>query len=225
MPLFGKGMLMVFTEVKARDERDFNEWYNREHIDERVNLPGFHRARRYVAVRGSPKYLAIYECDSVNDLATPGYLALLANQTPWSQAVMARFTHFNRLTLRIQIDLTHGIGGTVTAVRFVPEPARRRELSAWLRDAALPRALKRPGMLGAAVGENDLEIANAPVQEKSMDHPRADEVEWVVLLEGAEAAATSAAARLLFKPSALKPFGVEAPVAVGTYRLLYGNQR
>ena len=49
MPLHGKGMLIVFNEVKARDERDFNEWYNREHIDERVNLPGFHRARRYVA--------------------------------------------------------------------------------------------------------------------------------------------------------------------------------
>ena len=52
MPLRGKGMLIVFNEVKARDERDFNEWYNREHIDERVNLPGFQRARRYVAVRG-----------------------------------------------------------------------------------------------------------------------------------------------------------------------------
>jgi hypothetical protein len=35
MPLHGKGMLIVFCEVKARDERDFNEWYNREHIDER----------------------------------------------------------------------------------------------------------------------------------------------------------------------------------------------
>ncbi|SKA10058.1 hypothetical protein SAMN02745126_03503 [Enhydrobacter aerosaccus] len=225
MALFGTGMLITLTEVKARDERDFNEWYNREHIDERVNLPGFHRARRYVALRGSPKYLATYECDSVNDLATPGYLALLANQTPWSQAVMAKFTHFHRLTLRLQIDLTHGVGGAVTAVRFVPDPARRRPLIEWLRDIALPKAIQRPGMLGAAVGENDLEIANAPVQEKSMDHPRADEVEWVVLLEGAEPAATGAAARLLFKPSALKPFGVEAAPIIGTYRLLYGNQR
>ena len=54
MALRGKGMLVVFTEVKSRHERDFNEWYNREHIDERVNLPGFHRARRYVAVRATP---------------------------------------------------------------------------------------------------------------------------------------------------------------------------
>jgi hypothetical protein len=225
MALRGKGMLVVFTEVKPRDERDFNEWYNREHIDERVNLPGFNRARRYVALRGSPKYLATYECDSVNDLATPGYLALLANQTPWSQAVMARFTHFHRLTLRVQIDLSHGVGGAITVVRFVPHPPRRRELAGWLRETALPRAIERPGMLGAVVGENDLEIANAPVQEKSMDHPRVDEIEWIVLLEGAETAATSAAARLLFKATALKPFGVEAAPTIGTYRLLYGNER
>ena len=116
MPLLGKGMLVVFTEVKARDERDLNEWYNREHIDERINLPGFHRARRYVSVRASPKYLATYECDTVDDLATPGYLHLLANQTPWSQAVMDRFTHFHRMTLRTQVDLTHGIGGAAIIV-------------------------------------------------------------------------------------------------------------
>src|SRR5260370_26484644 len=97
MPLHGKGMLIVYTEVKARDERDFNEWYNREHIDERVNLPGFHRARRYVDVRRTPKYLATYECDSVGDLAPPGYLALLASQTPRPHAVLARFTQFNRM--------------------------------------------------------------------------------------------------------------------------------
>src|SRR5476649_2079439 len=97
MALRGKGMLVVINDVKPRDERDFNEWYNREHTDERVNMPGFHRARRYVALRGSPRYLATYECDSVNDLARPAYLALLASQTPWTQAVMKRFTHFHRL--------------------------------------------------------------------------------------------------------------------------------
>jgi hypothetical protein len=49
MGLRGKGMLITFTEVDPADELDFNEWYNREHIDERVALPGFRRARRYVA--------------------------------------------------------------------------------------------------------------------------------------------------------------------------------
>jgi len=225
MPLHGKGMLIVFSEVKARDERDFNEWYNREHIDERVNLPGFHRARRYVAVRGSPKYLATYECDTVGDLAVPGYLALLANQTPWTQAVMARFTQFNRMTLRVQVDLTHGIGGAVAAVKFAPDPRERKALVAWLHEIALPKAIARPGMVGAAAAENDLEVANAPLRDKSMDRPRAEEIEWVVLMEGADAGAVGAAARATFKLANLRNFGVSVAPTIGTYRLLFGNQR
>ena len=145
MALRGKGMLVVFTGVKAAHERDLNEWYNREHIDERVNLPGFHRARRYVAVKGSPKYLATYECDSAEDLATPGYLHLLPNQTPWSQRVTGRFTHFTRMTLRVQLDLTHGEGGALTTVRFAPNPAMRRTLVDWL-NKALPAVIAKPGM-------------------------------------------------------------------------------
>lgn len=231
MALRGKGMLITLTEVKSRDEADFNEWYNREHIDERVNLPGFHRARRYVAVEGpktarkTPKYFATYECDSVGDLATPGYLHLLANQTPWTQSVMARFTRFHRLTLRIQVDLTHGSGGVITAVHFVPDPRRRKALVAWLQDTALPKAVARNGMLGAFAAENDLDAANAPVQQKSMDHPKALDAEWVVVLEGADPAATAAAAREAFKLATLARFGVTTAPTVGTYRLLFGNER
>jgi hypothetical protein len=225
MALHGKGMLIVFCEVKPRDERDLNEWYNREHIDERVNLPGFHRGRRYVAVRGSPKYLATYECDTVEDLATPGYLALLANQTPWTQAVMARFTKFTRLAVRVQVDLAHGTGGAVAAVRFTPSPRSRRALVEWLGKTALPKAIERPGMLGAVATENDLEVAHAPLQAKSMDHPKADEAEWVVLLEGGDANTAGAAARATFSLAKLKKFGVSAAPTIGTYRFLFGNQR
>ena len=225
MPLHGKGMLIVFCEVKPRDERDLNEWYNREHIDERVNLPGFHRARRYVAVRGTPKYLATYECDTVDDLATPGYLRLLANQTEWSQSVMARFTRFTRLTLRIQADRTHGVGGAVAVVRFTPDPRARKALLAWLTETALPKAIARPGLVGAFAGENDLDVAHAPLAAKSMDLPRADESEWVVVFEGGDAGAVGAAARAALTLPKLKPFGVTAAPTVGTYRLLFGNQR
>src|SRR6478672_5059565 len=203
MALRGKGMLVVYTEVKPRHERDLNEWYNREHIDERVNLPGFHRARRYVAVKGSPKYLATYECDTVDDLATPGYLHLLANQTPWSNRVTGRFIRFTRMTLRVQLDLAHGEGGALTTVRFAPTPMRK-PLTDWLK-RELPKAIARPGMVGAAALENDLEVANAPANARSMDRPRADQVEWLVLFEGADPAATASAARALFKPSTLRP--------------------
>lgn len=225
MALRGKGMLVVFAEVSARHERDFNEWYNREHIDERVNLPGFRRARRYVAIKASPKYLATYECSRVGDLATPGYLERLASQTPWSKRVTGRFTRFHRMTLAIKVDQIRGIGGAVAAVRFVPNPSHRVALVKWLRETALPQSATPAGMLGAAAGENDPEVANAPLASQSRDRPRAeaDRPEWLVLLEGAEARVAGETARRLFKLSTLRRFGVSEAPSIGTYRLLYGS--
>ena len=224
MPLRGKGMLVVFAEVHSRHEADLNEWYNREHLDERVNLPGFHRARRYVALtaRDRPKYLATYECNRVGDLATPFYLQNLAHPTPWSRKVTSRFTRFHRLTLRIQVDLAHGIGGFVTAIRFTPDPRKHQALAVWLESKILPRTIGRPGMLGAFAAENDPDTANAPLQASSVDRPRAIEAEWLVLLEGADASSAESAARAAFKLASLKRFGVTSAPSIGTYRLLCG---
>jgi hypothetical protein len=222
--LRGRGMLITLTEVRARDELDYNEWYNREHIDERVDMPGFRRARRYVATRGDPKYLATYECAKVSDLADPRYLAKLANQSPWSQRVMKRFTKFHRLTLKIRIDLAHGIGGAVTVIRFVPDPKQAGKLGRWLKETALPAAVQMPSMVGACVGENDLEVANAPALAQGQS-ASVTEVEWVVLLEGADAATTAGATRAHLPVKAFTPFALKAAPIVGTYRLLFGNDR
>jgi hypothetical protein len=54
----GRGLLMVYADVPAALEDEFNRWYDEEHIAERLSIPGVLDAARYVAVRGGPKYLA-----------------------------------------------------------------------------------------------------------------------------------------------------------------------
>ncbi len=56
----------------ARD--DFHEWHNREHMPERVGIPGFRRGRRYVAISGAPEFFNLYEADSPETLAGQDYL-------------------------------------------------------------------------------------------------------------------------------------------------------
>ena len=34
------GLLMVYCEVPAKHEEEFNAWYNEEHIPERLSIPG-----------------------------------------------------------------------------------------------------------------------------------------------------------------------------------------
>ncbi len=68
MALYGKGMLMTFTETSVVVEEDFNEWYNREHIDEWVWISGFHLARRYVGydVDSLIKFCLSYTSEAVD---------------------------------------------------------------------------------------------------------------------------------------------------------------
>ena len=225
MSLLGKGVLLTFTGVPDDRETDFNEWYNREHLDERVGMPGFRRARRYVAVDATPKYFASYETGTVDDLAAPAYLALLADQSPWSKRVMAGFTAFERLTCRTTVDLSHGIGGAICLVRFFPDAGSWEMLRRWLAETALPAAIVRPGLLGACLWENDLAVANAPVRAQGLDYPTASAVQWVVQSEGAEPGPTEAAARAVLSAAALCPRGVAEPPGYGTYRYLFGTAR
>ena len=80
----GKALLVVFMEPKAEVEGEFNEWYNRYHIPERVSFPGIHNARRYELCEGEGayKYLAIYELEDEEVLHGEEYLKLRAESTP-----------------------------------------------------------------------------------------------------------------------------------------------
>ena len=60
----GSGLLMVWADVPADKEPDFNRSYNEEHLAERLAIPGFLSGARYEAVKGGPKHLAVYELES-----------------------------------------------------------------------------------------------------------------------------------------------------------------
>jgi hypothetical protein len=54
-------VLTVRLNTPADHEKDFNDWYNEDHVPALAGAPGVYRARRYAAVEGDPKYLAVYE--------------------------------------------------------------------------------------------------------------------------------------------------------------------
>ena len=70
----GTGLLMVWTDIDAQFETEFNRWYDEEHLPRMLQISGFLSAGRYEAVRGGPKYLAIYELEDHNVLRSSAYL-------------------------------------------------------------------------------------------------------------------------------------------------------
>ena len=81
----GIGLLMVWVDVPAEAEEDFNRWYNEEHIADLLAIPGVLDAARYVAVSGGPKHLACYDLESPDVTSSPGYLKLGENRSEWSR--------------------------------------------------------------------------------------------------------------------------------------------
>lgn len=86
----GKGLLMVWADVPADKEEEFNRWYNEEHIAELLAIPGFLDAARYQAISGGPQYLACYELEGPEVIDGPAYQRHRENPTEWSQRMSPR---------------------------------------------------------------------------------------------------------------------------------------
>jgi hypothetical protein len=83
----GVALLMVFVDIDAEHDSDFNAWYNDEHVGDLLSFPGFLNAARYQALKGGPRYLASYELESVDALKSEEYLNFRKNPSEWTQRI------------------------------------------------------------------------------------------------------------------------------------------
>ena len=92
------GLLLTMTEPPQGMEEEFNAWYEEEHLPERLSIPGFRSARRWVrdCAAGEGKYLATYELDSAAVLSSPQYLACFEKPTPWTRRCLGKAIVFRR---------------------------------------------------------------------------------------------------------------------------------
>src|ERR1700686_2771728 len=141
MPLAGKAMLRPWMALDPPDEAEFNRWYDREHLLERVAIDGFLEARRYIAHQGSPKYLCLYSTRTFDVLDSPAYRAALTNPTDWSKTNLARFKNMIRTIARITISRGQGRGAALGIVRLRPRAGDKDKLRTALRDRLDPEKL------------------------------------------------------------------------------------
>ena len=86
----GSALLMVWVEVPADKEDDFNAWYNEEHLAERLAIPGFLSAARYESDSpGAPKHLAMYELENIGVMTSEAYLSVRAQPDRVDEALLA----------------------------------------------------------------------------------------------------------------------------------------
>jgi len=213
MPLAGKGMLLTSMDIDASDEAEFNRWYDREHLLERVAIEGFLEARRYVAHEASPKYLSLYSTESFDVLDSLAYRTALASQTDWSKANIARFKNMIRAVARITVSRGAGRGAALGIVRLRPA-GDTDKLRTALRNQLDPEKLD--GILSMHLIESDAALSRPITDDPPVSDPGSGD--WFVLIDGTDVKAVSAAlaARLgnstTFKPTA---------ISTGVYNLMW----
>ncbi|WP_418119490.1 hypothetical protein [Variovorax sp. 350MFTsu5.1] len=113
------GLLFVASGVDPADEADFNRWYDREHVEERVRIPGFLSGARYFSLEGGRKYLGLYRTESLAVFGSPGYRAAFEKQTPWSVANLDRMRQPMRRVCAVRAVTGFGSGSHVAVLPLV----------------------------------------------------------------------------------------------------------
>jgi hypothetical protein len=213
MPIAGQGMLLTSMDIDSLHEAEFNRWYDREHLEERVAIDGFLEARRYVAHDGRPKYLSLYSTATFEVLESPAYRKALANQTDWSKANIARFRNMIRGVARITVSRGVGRGAALGIIRLRPPAEGADRLRAALREQLDPAA--RDGIISMHLLENDPDLSKPLTPDADKADPGAGD--WFVLIDATDVGAVPAAAAGITGNAALKPLVVTS----GVYRLLW----
>src|SRR5215217_4344948 len=124
MSLFGRGAVTIWNGILEEGRNEFFGWHNREHILERVEVPGFNRGRRYIAapdgdgITTEPEFFTLYEVDDVRVLAEGPYLERLAAPTEWTRRAVPFFTDTARSLTQVVFTSGLGQGGIIGTLRF-----------------------------------------------------------------------------------------------------------
>jgi hypothetical protein len=219
MPLAGKGMLLTSMDIDPKDEADFNRWYDREHLIERVAIEGFLEARRYIAHQGSPKYLCLYSTETFEVLDSPAYRAALMNPTEWSKTNLARFENMIRTVARITISRGQGRGAALGIVRLRPAAGSHDRLRATLREKLDPDKLD--GVIAIHLIESDPALSKPLTDDPPVSDPGAGD--WFILIDATDVNALPAAMAARFTGSGMLEGGIR--ISSGSYRLMWDLAR
>jgi hypothetical protein len=203
--LLGYGAVLVWNDIADEGREKFYEWHDKEHMPERLGIPGFHRGRRFAKPGHSPEWLTIYEADDLSVVTSPAYLARLNAPTPATVSTLPYFQNTSRAVCRVVHSIGSSTGGHILAMRLSVPTAQADAMCRYLCGEAFPRAIVLNGIVAChlfAADHSASFVSTAESNTRKFDVPS-----WVVFCEATNPAAADQAKRLL-EDSALQAMGV-----------------
>lgn len=161
------GVLAIWNDCAQGHEAAYEAWYMREHLPERLSLPGFLRGRRYGAVRPGPEFFTYYETDSPRALSTADYLERVEDPTPMTREIMTgAFLNMSRTVCSVIGRIGYARGSFATVLRMSEAPPQANLL------AVLAELNGQDGIARAeawVASENDASADNAEAKLRGGD--------------------------------------------------------
>jgi hypothetical protein len=213
------GILSVFNDVAPEGLAHFEMWYNREHLQERVGVPGFRWGRRYELVAGGDRqFCAFYEVDDPGVLNSAAYIGRLNDPTPWTQETMKHFGNMVRTVCDLRFAAGDLIGSYAVMLRADDVMTPSAGAEGFARDLAGQDGIARVQVWTRA-GEQTRADTTEAKSRKGGDRL----VAGALVVECLRRADADRMMRALGDPPA--PLGISGATALGIYRLLCVYQR
>jgi len=191
MGLKGSAFLAIWHDIAEGAHEEYIEWHTREHMPERLSIPGFLTGKR-LHTPDAERYVfgTIYAGETLEVFRSPAYLERLNNPTPWTSAVAPTFQNFLRVACERVAVAGQGDGGTMATIRF---DFTARDAQATLLKNAQELAdniLELSGACGVHIGVARSEVSGVRTRETELREAMSEKgFDAVLLIEGSSRAA------------------------------------
>lgn len=217
MKLLGNAAVAMWWNVAEEHLAEFHEWHSKEHLPERLSIPGFNRGSRW-QLEGDNEFFVIYELETYDTLISDAYRARLNAPTPWSTKMMPLHRQMVRSQCRVVASHGGGIATFVSTIRLSPVSGRERQLEECIR-ASLERLPRHAGITGAHLLRTETP-ASEPTKEQQI-RGGDGEADWIIVIGGYAADRLRELVDISLGRDALAENGAGAWQSTPPYRLVH----
>jgi hypothetical protein len=222
LALQGSAFLTLWHDIEPTFRDEYTEWHTREHMPERLSIPGFMVGKRLINhAHARQRYGTIYCGEDIEVFRSPAYLERLNDPTQWSLRVQPAFRNFLRVACLRLASCGVGEGGAMATIRLDFAGGSGEEQLRAGADALAASLQAIRGVCCAHVAVARPEIASQRTRETEIrPEMRERGLDALVLLEGSGRPELEAIAGEAESLIAASGCGVENPVML-VYDLAY----
>jgi hypothetical protein len=219
MWVIGDTALLVWVDIDAEHTVAFNEWYDREHMRDRViGIPGYRVGRRFTATDAAPAHLAIYECRP-GVLESAAYRELVGNPDPRTRHFVPLMHNATRAVTKVTSRFGEAEGSTLGTLTLAAAPGREGTLREFVAEKLLPELASMRGIIAGALLEAVAESSNNTGVSTLRRSGRT--IAWVIALESRDPLELASAIESARVVARLITNGAKNTCATATYRMTY----